>query len=66
MTLSLPADGRAVLILPEPLTPESLLRLEQGLADTVAELRHEMSASATAPGEREYASWMQQLRPSRP
>ena len=52
--------------LPQPLTGESPLPLEQGLADKQIKLRHEVSTDLALPGELEYESWMQQLRSSRP
>jgi hypothetical protein len=66
LTVSLAADRHAVLIVPPTLTPESLLRLEQGLAAALGKLRQEVSSQGTDPGEIEYLSWMQHLRPSRP
>ncbi|HZH07879.1 MAG TPA: hypothetical protein VEY69_14500 [Lautropia sp.] len=66
LTVSLAADRHAVLIVPPTLTPESLVRLEQGLAGVLGELRHEVSRGTSAPGEIEYASWMHHLRPARP
>lgn len=65
LTVPLAGDGPAVLILPRPLTPESLSRLEQSLAEGLAGLRREMAACAADPGLVEYESWMQHLRPAR-
>ena len=64
LTLPLSGDASAFLILPQPLTPESLCRLEQGLACSLAQLRREMGDDAVDPGTLEYESWMQQLRPA--
>jgi hypothetical protein len=60
-----PGNGPAVLTLPQPLTPESLLQLEQALAGVLGQLHHEVCSDATDPGQLEYASWMQQLCPPR-
>lgn len=65
LNVPLPGDRPAVLTLPQPLTPDSLLQLEQGLAGVLGRLHHELSSDAAGPGQLEYASWMQQLRPQR-
>ena len=66
LTVSHAADGHAGLILPQPLTVESLRLLEQEITGALATLRQEISNNAASPGELEYASWMQYLTPSRP
>ncbi len=65
LNVSLPGDGSAVLTLLQPLTPESLLQLEQAIAGVLGRLHHEVCSDAADPGQREYASWMQQLCPQR-
>jgi hypothetical protein len=60
--VSSPGNGHAVLTLPQPLTPESLLQLEQALASALGRLHHEVCDHGTDPGQLEYASWLQQLR----
>lgn len=66
LTVPLSGDGPAVLILPQPLTLESLCRLEHSLAGSLAKLRREIGSDAADPGILEYESWMQHLRPIRP
>lgn len=61
LQLPLPGHTPAVLTLPRPLTPESLLDLEQALASALGQLHRELRSEATDPGEIEYASWMQYL-----
>ena len=63
LTVSLAANGRAALVLPQPLTVESLRLLEQEITGALAALLQEISNDAASPGELEYASWMQYLRP---
>ncbi len=65
LTVPVSGDASAFLILPQPLTPESLGRLELGLAVSLAQLRIEMGGDATDPGSLEYESWMQHLHPTR-
>lgn len=65
LNIPLPGDGAAVLTLPRPLTPESLLALEQALAGVLGRLHHEVCSDAADPGQLEYASWMRQLCPQR-
>ena len=65
LNILLPGDGPAVLTLPQPLTPESLLELEQALSGVLGRLHHEVCSDAADPGQLEYASWMQQLCPQR-
>jgi hypothetical protein len=65
LTVPLSGDASAFLILPQPLTPESLGRLEQGLAVSLAQLRREMGSDPADPGGLEYESWMRHLHPAR-
>ncbi len=51
MTLPLPGNAPAVLVLPQPLPPQALLDLGQALAGTLELLRRDAA-------EVEYASWM--------
>lgn len=64
--VSSPGNGHAELTLPQPLTPESLLQLEQALAGVLGPLHHQVCSHGTDPGQLEYASWLQQLRAPRP
>lgn len=63
LQLPLPGHTPAVLTLPQPLTSESLLALEQALASTLGHLHRELCSEATDPGQVEYASWMRYLSP---
>ena len=66
VNVPLSGDGSAYMILPQPLTPESLRQVEESLAGSLARLRREMGVDSAAPGILEYESWMQHLRPARP
>lgn len=65
LDVPLPGDGHVVLTLPQPLTPESVLQLEQALAGVLGRLHHEARGAVAERGRLEYASWMQQLCPQR-
>lgn len=65
LKVPLPGHRSALLTLPQPLTPETLLQLEQALAGFLGGLHREVCSDPADPGQLEYASWMQQLRPSR-
>ncbi len=71
LQLTLPVSGGlpALLTLPQPLTPQSVLELEQAVAGTLGLLRRDLIGVSAAPasvhslptpdaGEIEYASWM--------
>jgi len=69
ITLPVPGAGPAVLTLPQPLTPQVLLALEQAVAGGLGMLRRDLvglGASTTCghavsppdAAEIEYASWM--------
>lgn len=62
LTLPLPGQPPAVLTLPAGLTAQRLLDLEQALALALGRLHHELGDDEAAPGQREYASWLRQLR----
>lgn len=66
MTVAVPAEGPAVVNMPQPLTAEALGRLEQALDATLGMLRRDLGGSALDAGHAEYASWLPRLRPSRP
>jgi hypothetical protein len=66
MTVAVPAEGPAVVNLPQPLTAEALGRLEQALDATLGMLRRDLGGSARDAGRAEYASWLPRLRSSRP
>lgn len=53
----LPGVEPAVLMLPQSLSPETLLQLEHALTNALGALRHELRDDATDPGQIEYASW---------
>lgn len=57
-----PGNGHAALTLPQPLSPQALLQLEQALATALGQLHHEVCNHGSDPGQLEYASWLQQLR----
>jgi hypothetical protein len=63
-TIPLAGSAHAALVLPQPLTRDTLGELEEGLAGRLAMLRREISGLVDDAGEREYESWMQQLCPS--
>ena len=65
LNIPLPGDRPALLTLPQPLTPASLLQLQQGLAGVLDRLHQELCSDAADPGQLEYASWRQQLSPRR-
>ena len=69
LTLSVSGTAPALLTLPQPLTPQTLLELEQAVSSTLGMLRRDLigAGSEAAPGpaagrpeaaEIEYASWM--------
>ncbi|WP_342132320.1 hypothetical protein [Hydrogenophaga sp. OTU3427] len=64
LNLPLPSQGLAVLTLPQPLTQQSLLELEQALFGQLNSLHHALFDPAPDPGQLEYASWMRQLSPT--
>lgn len=66
LTVAVPDEGPAVVTLPQPLTVETLGRLEQAIAGTLGMLRRDLCGGAGDAGAIEYASWMPYLRPSRP
>lgn len=66
LTVGSPGDDPAVLTLPQPLTAEALLRLEQAVAGTLGMLRRDLCGSANDAGTVEYASWMPYLWLPRP
>ena len=66
LTVAVPGDDPAVLTLPQPLTAETLTRIEQAVADTLAMLRRDLCGRADDAGAIEYASWLPALRSSRP
>ena len=66
LTVSLTGNGPAALVLPQPLTVESLRLLEQEITGALATLRREIGDDIASPAELEYASWMQHLRSLRP
>ena len=60
-----PGDGPAVVTLPQPLTAETLRRLEQAIAGTLGMLRRDLCGHANDAADVEYASWLPALRSSR-
>lgn len=58
LTFPLPGSGPAVLTLPQPLPPESLLELEQSLTAALRNLKRETCADALDRAQIEYASWL--------
>jgi len=67
LQLTLPVSGSvpALLTLPQPLTPQSVLELEHAVAGTLGMLRRDLLGVSTAhgvpkadPAEIEYASWL--------
>jgi hypothetical protein len=62
LTVNVPGNGDAVLILPQHPTPEFLGRFERSLADTIGTLRRDLGGEAADTGEIEYQSWMRHLR----
>jgi len=66
LTLAVPGDDPAVLTLPQPLTTETLARLEQEIAGALGKLRSDLCGRAYDAGAIEYASWLPVLRSSRP
>ena len=66
LTISFPGDEPAVLTVPQPLTAETLTRLEQAIASALGMLRRDLFGRARDAGDVEYASWLAALRPSRP
>jgi len=70
LTVQLPADGPAVLTLPEPLTLETLGRIERAIAESLGMLRRDLPGvtdelAATDRGVLEYDSWLRALRGAR-
>lgn len=61
ITVPIAGSAPAVLILPQPMTPESLGRLEQEVASTLSDLRRELDDSAAERGRVEYESWITYL-----
>ena len=57
-----PGAGPAILFLEQPVTAESLGRLEQGIAGALTDLRHQLAGDNDAPGIVEYESWIHRLR----
>lgn len=66
LTLAVPGEDLAVLTLPQPLTAETLTRLEQAIAGTLGMLRRDLRSGTGDAGAVEYASWLPVLRSSRP
>ncbi len=66
LTIAVPDEGPAVVTLPQPLTTETLGRLEQAVAGILGMLRRDLCSGTSDAGAIEYASWMHCLRPSRP
>ena len=66
LTVAIPDEGPAILTLPQPLTAETLRRLEQEIASTLGMLRRDLCGGTAVAGAIEYASWMPYLRLSRP
>ena len=65
LTFLLRGNGPAVLTLPQPMPPETLLELERSLAQALGELKREQRCGAVDPGQIEYASWLEQLGAAR-
>ncbi len=63
ITVPVAGSTPAVLVLPQPMTPESLGCLERELAGALAELRREVDEGAAERGRLEYESWITRLRP---
>ena len=61
MTFPLPGNGPAVLTLPQTLPPQTLAELEHSLTAALRDLQREHGAASLAPGQIEYASWLQRL-----
>lgn len=66
LTVAFPDQGPAVVTLPQPLTAETLGRLERAIAGTLDMLRRDLRGGTGEAGAIEYASWMPCPRPSRP
>ncbi len=66
LPVAVPGDEPAVLTLPQPLTAETLTRLEQAIAGTLGMLRRDLCGRAGDAGAIEYASWLPALQSSRP
>ncbi len=63
-SLSFAGNGQAMLILPQSMTIETLRLLEQEIIGALAEIRRDLCEDLARPGEVEYASWLQHLRPA--
>lgn len=61
LTVPIAGSAPAVLILPQPVTPEALVRLEQEVASTLSELRQTLDDGAAERGSVEYESWIAYL-----
>ena len=66
LSFPLPGNRPAVLSLPQPIAPESLLALERSLAAALSALQRETCGGASDAGQIEYASWLRQLCNARP
>lgn len=62
ITVPVAGNAPAVLILPEPMSPESLGRLEREIDGTLSQLRREVAEGAAERGRLEYESWIAHLR----
>lgn len=65
VTIPLADNRSAVLIVPGPLTTETLHRVEQAIDQRLGGLRRELSGGGADAGALEYASWIRQLRGAR-
>jgi hypothetical protein len=62
MTIDVPGDEPALLILPQPMTPDSVCRVELAITDVMSTLRRELDEHAAECGRLEYESWIGLLR----
>jgi hypothetical protein len=65
ITVPVPGNAPAILILPRPMPADSLGPLEQAIGGMLSELRRELDDDAAERGRLEYESWIGQLRAAR-
>ena len=65
ITVPVSGDAHAVLTVPQPMTADSLGRLERDIVRTLSELRRGLEEGAAECGRLEYQSWIEHLREAR-
>lgn len=64
LTFPLPGNRHAVLTVPDPLTSETLHRVEQAISERLGSLRRDLDGGGADEGAREYESWIRLLKAS--